>query len=164
MTKKRFKFRRFDVDVENINKISLYEIDNNPNNDLDKSNLFYVYSLTDANVQAIVDKLNSQEEQIKKLEKENELKGDFRNFINEDIVQMKKENAQLKQQKDHDFRFEYTKDFEKIDENTLRVDDTHTKIDCDGKKIKIMLNPPVDTKPYIFEYYITGVRFNEKVM
>lgn len=31
------------------------------------------------------------------LKKENELKGDFRNFINEDIVRIKKENEQLKE-------------------------------------------------------------------
>ena len=72
----------------------------------------------------VVDLLNEQEEQIKELEKdlndalnrieersidiqllkeengnlkkENELKGDFRNFINEDIVRIKKENEKLK--------------------------------------------------------------------
>ena len=73
MTEKRFKFRRFDVDVANINEIALYEIDNNPSDDLDESNLFYVYSTTDVNVQDIVDKLNNQKEQIKELKKENEL-------------------------------------------------------------------------------------------
>lgn len=67
MTEKRFKFRRFDVDVENINEIALYEIDNNPSDDLDESNLFYVYSTTDANVQNIVDKLNKQDDEINKL-------------------------------------------------------------------------------------------------
>ena len=74
----------------------------------------------------IVDLLNEQDEQIKELEKdlndalnrieersidvqllkeengnlkkENELKGDFRNFINEDIVRIKKENEQLKEE------------------------------------------------------------------
>lgn len=52
---------------------------------------------------AICNKLNEQEERIKELEeenkrlkKENELKGDFRNFINEDMVRIKKENEQLK--------------------------------------------------------------------
>ena len=38
MTKKRFKFKRFDVDIANINEIVLYEIDNNPSDDLDDSN------------------------------------------------------------------------------------------------------------------------------
>ena len=56
MIKKRFQFKRFDVDVENINEIALYEIDNNPSDDLDESNLFYVYSTTDVNIQNIVDK------------------------------------------------------------------------------------------------------------
>jgi len=68
MTEKRFEFRRFYVDIANINEIALYEIDNNPSDDLDDSNLFYVYSTTDANVQQIVDKLNSQEEEIQRLE------------------------------------------------------------------------------------------------
>lgn len=66
MSKKRFKFKRFDVDIANINEIALYEIDNNPGDDLDDSNLFYVYSTTDANVQDIVDKLNSQEEEMQR--------------------------------------------------------------------------------------------------
>ena len=35
-------------------------------------------------------------ERIKKLEEENKLKGDFRNFVNKDIVRIKKENKQLK--------------------------------------------------------------------
>lgn len=45
----------------------------------------------------IVNKLNELSEENAKLKKENELKGDFRNFINEDIVQIKNENKQLKQ-------------------------------------------------------------------
>ncbi len=69
MTEKRFKFRRFNVDIANINEIVLYEIDNNPSDDLDESNLFYVYSTIDANVQHIVDKLNSQEETIQRLKR-----------------------------------------------------------------------------------------------
>ena len=73
MTEKRFRFRRFDVDIADINEIALYEIDNNPSDDLDDSNLFYVYSTTDANVQDIVDKLNSQEERIQELESENRM-------------------------------------------------------------------------------------------
>lgn len=64
MINKRFKFRRFDVDIANINEIALYEIDNNPSDDLDDSNLFYVYSTTDANVQDIVDKLNELSEKL----------------------------------------------------------------------------------------------------
>lgn len=64
MTKKRFEFKRFYVDVANINKIALYEIDNNPSDDLDDSNLFYIYSTTDANVQQIVDKLNELSEKL----------------------------------------------------------------------------------------------------
>lgn len=74
MTEKQFKFKRFDVDIANINEIALYEIDNNPTDDLDESNLFYVYSTTDTNVQQIIDKLNSQEEQIKELLQDNDHK------------------------------------------------------------------------------------------
>lgn len=66
MTEKRFEFRRFYVDIANINEIALYEIDNNPSDDLDDSNLFYVYSTTDADVQAIVDKLNRQNRLLNK--------------------------------------------------------------------------------------------------
>lgn len=74
MIKKRFKFRRFDVDVANIDEIALYEIDNYPSDELDESNLFYVYSTTDANVQQIVDKLNTQEERIRELLQDNDHK------------------------------------------------------------------------------------------
>jgi hypothetical protein len=65
-------------------------------------------------------------------------------------------------EQDDNFCFEYTKDFERIDSNTLMVDDTHTKIDCDGKKIRIILNPP-NTEPYTFEYHIMGVIFNKTI-
>lgn len=81
MTEKRFKFRRFDVDVENINEITLYEINNNPSDDLDESNLFYVYSTTDANVQDIVDKLNNQDKRIRELENELELYKHYVEFV-----------------------------------------------------------------------------------
>lgn len=81
MIKERFEFRRFDVDVTNIDEISLYEIDNNPSDELDESNLFYVYSTTDANVQQIVDKLNNQEERIKELENELELYKHYVEFV-----------------------------------------------------------------------------------
>ena len=81
MTEKRFRFRRFDVDIANINEIALYEIDNYPDDDLDESNLFYVYSTTDANVQDIVDKLNSQEEEIQRLKKELKNRNKLNNIL-----------------------------------------------------------------------------------
>ena len=49
------------------------------------------------NIYQAAKRLNEQDERIKKLEEENKLKGDFRNFVNEDIVRIKKENEQLKE-------------------------------------------------------------------
>lgn len=48
----------------------------------------------------IVRILKKLQEENERLKKENDLKGDFRNFINEDIVRIKKENEQLKQEID----------------------------------------------------------------
>lgn len=42
-------------------------------------------------------------------------------------------------EEDNAFRFDYTKDYTKIDANTLTVTDTHTKIDMDGKTMKIII-------------------------
>ena len=70
MVKKRFVYNIFDItgDFEE-DKLKLYEIDNNPSDDLDESNLFYVYSFSEYNIKSIVDKLNSlvnENEQLKK--------------------------------------------------------------------------------------------------
>ena len=71
MVKKRFVYNIFDItgDFEE-DKLKLYEIDNNPSDDLDESNLFYVYSFSEYNIKSIVDKLNSlvnENEHIKKI-------------------------------------------------------------------------------------------------
>ena len=66
-------------------------------------------------------------------------------------------------EEDDDFCFDYHEDYTKIDANTLTVTDTHTQIDMDGTKIRIILNPP-NMNPYTFMYDITGIRFNKRVM
>ena len=68
-------------------------------------------------------------------------------------------NILNEEEQDDNFCFEYTENFENINANTLKVEDTHTKIDCDGNKIRIIVDAP-NTEPYAFEYYITGVRFD----
>ena len=66
----------------------------------------------------------------------------------------------LNDEEDDDFCFDYTENFNKIDANTLKVTDTHTQIDMDGTKIRIILTPP-NTEPYTFMYDITGIRFTK---
>lgn len=63
---------------------------------------------------------------------------------------------------DDNFFYKYTEDFERMGANTLMVEDTHTKIDCDGKKIRIILTPH-NSEPYNFEYGITGAMFNKRI-
>ena len=69
MTEKRFIYNMFDITGNfEENKLKLYEIDNNPSDDLDESNLFYMYSSSESNIKSIVDKLNSlvnENEQLK---------------------------------------------------------------------------------------------------
>ena len=132
------------------------------------------------------DLLNEQDEQIKKLKQENKMLKNNINKLNDAIeyylktllsqhrelykqseikrINLSIENNLLKEQlkNDDNFNFKYTEDFERIDANTLRVEDTHTKIDCDGKKIRIILNPP-NTEPYTFEYHIIGIRFTKTI-
>ena len=71
MTEKRFIYNIFDItgDFEE-DELKLYEIDNNPSNDLDESNLFYVYSNSEANIKNIVDKLNTLTEENEQLKSE----------------------------------------------------------------------------------------------
>ena len=71
MTKKIFQYTAFDI-VMNFkrNELKLYEIDNNQKDDFDESDLFHVYSTSEANVESIVDKLNElidDKEQLKQL-------------------------------------------------------------------------------------------------
>ena len=69
MTEKRFIYNKFDI-FGNSEELKLYEIDNNPSNDLDDSNLFYVYSDSEANIKNIVDKLNTLTEENEQLKKD----------------------------------------------------------------------------------------------
>ena len=73
MTENRFIYNKFNIvgDFEK-NELKLYEIDNNPLNDLDESNLFYVYSDSEANIENIVDKLNTLTDENEQLKKEKE--------------------------------------------------------------------------------------------
>lgn len=71
MTKKEYEFRSFEISkTENfLNKVKLYEISNiNYSDDLDESNLFYVYSDSEENIIQIVDKLNELHEEKEILE------------------------------------------------------------------------------------------------
>ena len=72
MFKKRFVYNIFDIteDFEEDN-LKLYEIDNNPSDDLDESNLFYMYSSSESNIKSIVDKLNSLVNENEQLKSEN---------------------------------------------------------------------------------------------
>ena len=73
-------------------ELKLYEIDNNPSDDLDESNLFYVYSTSEENVKQIVNKLNE-------LVDENEqLRHDATVLILSN-QEYRKENDELKQYK-----------------------------------------------------------------
>ena len=55
MTKKIFQYTAFDI-VMNFkrNELKLYEIDNNQKDDFDESDLFHVYSTSEANVKEII--------------------------------------------------------------------------------------------------------------
>ena len=93
MTEKRFMFNSFFIDYMLGDKeLKLYEIDNNPSDDLDESNLFYVYSTSEENVKQIVNKLNE-------LVDENEqLRHDATVLILSN-QEYRKENDELKQYK-----------------------------------------------------------------
>lgn len=67
MIEKRFIYNKFDISG-NFEGLKLYEIDNNPSNDLDESNLFYVYSDSEVHIKNIVDKLNTLIDESNQLE------------------------------------------------------------------------------------------------
>ena len=70
MTEKQFMFNSFFIDYMLGGKeLKLYEIDNNPSDDLDESNLFYVYSTSEENVKQIVNKLNELSDENEELKK-----------------------------------------------------------------------------------------------
>lgn len=68
------------------------------NKELEKENLDLKNSICfdELATDAVCQLITKKDKEIRKLKEENELKGDFRNFINEDIVQIKKENEKLK--------------------------------------------------------------------
>ena len=106
MTEKQFIYNMFDVagDFEE-NKLKLYEIDNNPSDDLDESNLFYMYSSSESNIKSIVDKLNSlvnENEQLKmQLQNISAQRDEFYRGARENanrVGKLKKENKELKEE------------------------------------------------------------------
>ena len=72
MSEKEFKFKNFEISGTDsfLNEVKLYEIDNNPSDELDESNLFYVYSDSEDNIIQIVEKLNKLSEEKQKLNKQ----------------------------------------------------------------------------------------------
>lgn len=89
MIEKRFNFREFEITANKlfINNLKLYEIDNNPSDDLDFSNLFVVYSESKENIEFLVHKLNELSDENDKL----------KSMIGHDV---KEENEKLKQEID----------------------------------------------------------------
>jgi len=69
MTEKRFGFESFEISKTDkfLDEVKLYEIDKNHSDDLDESDLFYVYSDSEENIIQIVDKLNELYKENQKL-------------------------------------------------------------------------------------------------
>lgn len=73
MSEKEFKFKSFEISGTDsfLNEVKLYEISNiHHSDDLDESNLFYVYSDSEDNIIQIVEKLNKLSEEKQKLNKQ----------------------------------------------------------------------------------------------
>lgn len=72
MSEKEFKFKSFEISGTDsfLNEVKLYEIDDNHSDELDESNLFYVYSDSEDNIIQIVGKLNKLSEEKQKLNKQ----------------------------------------------------------------------------------------------
>lgn len=73
MTEKKFAFKNFEISKTKkfLNEVKLYEIDINRSDDLDESNLFYVYSDSKDNIIQIVNKLNELHEENEVLKQQN---------------------------------------------------------------------------------------------
>ena len=73
MTEKKFDFKSFEISKTErfLNEVKLYEIDINHSDELDESNLFYVYSDSEANIIQIVEKLNELNNENTELNSEN---------------------------------------------------------------------------------------------
>lgn len=84
---KRFKITKSKL-VENAHVIE----------DKEKQFTFPTLVGDDRGLMAYKKALNKLSEENRNLKRENELKSDFRNFINEDIVRIKNENEELKKE------------------------------------------------------------------
>lgn len=102
-----------------------------------------IIATIDSQIQAdkICNKLNQQNEKIRYL--------------------LKALNTELDTSIDN-FSFNYTENFNNIENNTLQLTDKHTKINMDGNKIHITIIPP-DFEPFEIIYYITGIRFSQTI-
>lgn len=157
MTEKRFIYNMFDItgDFEE-NKLKLYEIDNNPSDDLDESNLFYMYSSSESNIKSIVDKLNSlvnENEQLKmQLQNTSAQRDEFLRGARENanrVGKLKKENEELKSELNKqteittnlgDFREFITKEQVKLnkDYNRLKEENKKLKQSKKGQELEIV--------------------------
>lgn len=70
---KRFGFESFEISKTDrfLDEVKLYEIDKNHSDDLDESDLFYVYSDSEVNIIQLVDKLNELNDENKELQQKN---------------------------------------------------------------------------------------------
>ena len=148
MTEKRFIYNMFDItgDFEE-NKLKLYEIDNNPSDDLDESNLFYMYSSSESNIKSIVDKLNSLVNENEQLKRDEFLRGARENANR--VGKLKKENEELKSELNKqteittnlgDFREFITKEQVKLnkDYNRLKEENKKLKQSKKGQELEIV--------------------------
>lgn len=118
MTEKRYQLRQEQLDYPIVNFCcDLVDTENNDkvicsfDNDIGTSKMVDLLNEKEERINELEKDLNDALNRIEErsidvqllkeengnLKKENELKGDFRNFINEDIVRIKKENEQLKE-------------------------------------------------------------------
>ena len=157
MTEKRFIYNMFDITGNfEENKLKLYEIDNNPSDDLDESNLFYMYSSSESNIKSIVDKLNSlvnENEQLKmQLQNTSAQRDEFLRGARENanrVGKLKKENEELKSELNKqteittnlgDFREFITKEQVKLnkDYNRLKEENKKLKQSKKGQELEIV--------------------------
>ncbi|MBQ2832379.1 hypothetical protein [Methanobrevibacter sp.] len=104
MTENRFIFNSFVIEhMLGDKELKLYEIDNNPSDDLDESNLFYVYSTSDENIKSIVNKLNELTEEIGQLKQDALYWGQNAEARRKEIDRLRKDNDILKKQRDYLF-------------------------------------------------------------
>ena len=108
------------------------------------------------NIYQAAKRLNEQDERIKKLEEENKLKGDFRNFVNEDIVRIKKENEQLK---------EALKELKEIgDYQAMVIQETYDIEDEIDKKIAVLTDAKMKSFHNEDEELLKKIKFSIQVL